>query len=129
MSIFEVVAIFRKVKAMDSPTSFLTGSRVYGTPRADSDIDLVVLMSGDALCKLIEIAESQDSLGASGGEQYEDGRSLRFGKLNLLCVTQERHFNAWRIGTEELEHMKPVTRDFAIEHLAAIRRKAGIQGW
>lgn len=109
--------------------SFLTGSRRYGTPRPDSDIDLVVLMEGPELTELSKLADNTDDFGSPGGEQYDDGFSLRFGKLNLLCVTQERHFQVWKQGTDELIAMKPVSRDKAMEHLAALRREHKIEGW
>lgn len=112
--------------------SFLTGSRRYGTPRPDSDIDLVVLMDGSELVELAKFADNTDDLGSPGGEQYEDGCSLRFGKLNLLCVTQERHFKVWKQGTDELVGIAAITtvsRDEAIEHLVALRRKERIEGW
>ena len=109
--------------------SFLTGSRYYGTPRSDSDIDLVVLMDGTQLVVLAKFADNTDDFGSPGGEQYDDGCSLRFGKLNLLCVTQDKHFNVWKQGTDELFAMKPVTRDKAIEHLAELRRRNKISGW
>ncbi len=108
--------------------SFLTGSRRYGTPRADSDIDLVVLMDVNELVELAKLADNTDDFGSPGGEQYDDGCSLRFGKLNLLCVTQE-HFKVWKQGTDELIAMAPVTRDKAMEHLAALRRDKNIKGW
>jgi hypothetical protein len=107
---------------------FLTGSRVYGTPREDSDIDLVALVSDKDLYELVKAAEATGGLG-SGQDEYEDGRSLRFGKLNLLCVTKKRHFDIWKLGTLELMAMAPVTRDHAIQHLAKLRREHRISGW
>lgn len=109
--------------------SFVTGSRVYGTPRPDSDIDLVVLLSCPDLSRLIDAADNQDDLGSPGGEHYEDGRSLRFGTLNLLCVTDKKHFDVWAKGTEELYAKRPVTRDQAIMHLSKLRQENKISGW
>lgn len=109
--------------------SFVTGSRVYGTPRPDSDIDLVVLVSEQDLSRLEEMAAKINDFGSPGGPNYDDGRSLRFSNLNLLCVTCKKHFDIWKQGTAELKAMAPVTRDKAIEHLAALRRKHKIYGW
>lgn len=109
--------------------SFLTGSRRYGTPHPDSDIDLVVLMDGPELTELAKLASNSDDFGSPGGPQYEDGFSLRFGNLNLLCVTQEKHFKVWKQGTDELVAKKPVTRDEAILHLAQLRHQNKIEGW
>jgi len=102
---------------------------VYGTPTQESDIDLVVLLDDDNMKKLTGLAEQIGGLGSPGGVHYEDGISLRFGRLNLLCVTSEKHFNVWLKGTEGLTKMKPVTRDFAIEHLKKLRSNNDIGGW
>ncbi len=109
--------------------SFVTGSQVYGTPHPDSDIDLVVLVSCEDLGRLTQAAQAGSGFGAPGGTQYEDGLSLRFGGLNLLCVTQQKHFDIWKQGTESLIAMKPVTREFAVQFLANLRRQYKIEGW
>ena len=109
--------------------SFITGSRAYGTPRPDSDIDLVVLVSPDDLAKLVELSDKQSDFGHPGGEHYEDGCFLRFGPLNLICVTDQTHFETWKKGTDELIAKKPVTRDEAIETLKRYRQAAKITGW
>ncbi len=108
---------------------FLTGSRVYGFPKEDSDIDLVCLLSLDQLSAIAPLADNTDDFGSPGGQFYDDGCSLRFGKLNLLVVTEKKHFDVWKQGTDELIAMKPVTRDKAIEHLATLRREKKIAGW
>jgi hypothetical protein len=107
-------------------TSFLTGSCAYGTPREDSDTDLVVLVSHDTLDALAALADNQESV-AEKREYSGGGLSLRFGKLNLICVTDPLHFKVWLQGTKELEFRKPVTRDQAVEHLRALRTKFGIK--
>lgn len=109
--------------------SFLTGSRVYGYPTSESDIDLVVLVTPEHLELMIKAAEETAELGSSAGERYEEGRSIRFGKLNLLCVTEEKHFEVWRDGTHKLEEIKPVTRDSAIAFLKNLRQQHKIEGW
>lgn len=108
---------------------FMTGSRVYSFPKEDSDIDLVALISGDELRELEALADNHDTLDSPGGEEYEDGRSLRFGRLNLLCITEIQHFKVWKLGTEQLEAKKPVTREYAVEYLANLRHEHGIKGW
>ncbi len=93
--------------------SFLTGSRVYGIPRPDSDIDLCVLMSYSEMRILVD---------AHGREPGEEGSalpratSLRFGSLNLLVTFDEGAFSEWKIATDDLSKVYPVTRDDAIEH-------------
>jgi hypothetical protein len=70
--------------------AFICGSRAYGTPRPDSDVDLVVLVSAADMLKLAELSECANP------------NITRFGRLNLIPVTSEIEFAAWRLGTEEL---------------------------
>lgn len=88
--------------------AFLTGSRAYGMPRGGSDIDLIVFTNKECLDTLIELADDRTT--GSGG----DTGSLRFGRLNLICVTDPLDYQAWEEGTEKLISRKPVTRDEAI---------------
>ncbi len=88
--------------------SFITGSHAYGTPRPNSDIDLVVLVS------------KQDSE-LLWNSKNEDSKSPRFGpKLNLLIFVVEDEgavlrFEKWRDVTLELMARAPVTREEAVE--------------
>ena len=90
----------------DTVGVLLTGSRVYGTPTKESDIDLVVLMSWDAAAALREQADEV-------GEYEGADLCLRFGKLNLLVTSQVQMYNAWVRGTAQLFARRPVTRDEA----------------
>jgi hypothetical protein len=84
--------------------AFLTGSRAYGIPRYDSDIDLVIRT--EEMQKLSELGEVIES--------YEgESASIRFGKLNIIACATDRLFNLWFEGTEHLKSRKPVTRDEA----------------
>jgi hypothetical protein len=87
---------------------FLTGSRAYGTPREDSDTDVVMLLSWSALDSLIAIAEQPDELSAkprdSDPGQSPDGYrsfSLRFGSLNLIATDSRMVYDCWWYGTQE----------------------------
>jgi hypothetical protein len=105
--------------------SFLTGSHIYGKPTKKSDIDLVVLVSLEDL-KLLKkhadlvIAKHDEGKGSSVPQPKS--ASLRFGKLNLLALTDEAAFACWKLGTEKLE-MKmhegkvktPIKRDEAVK--------------
>ncbi len=84
--------------------AFITGSRAYGTPREDSDVDLVVLVESEDGAMLWEQGVSQE------GE-----KTCRFGKLNLLVFESRERFNKWRDVTEELQRKRPVTRDEAVK--------------
>lgn len=89
--------------------AFITGSHAYGTPRPDSDIDLAVMLSDDAVQRLREKA---DALPGSA----DKFNSLRFGMLNLICLS-DRKFAAWKDATEALIARRPVTREEAIDEI------------
>jgi hypothetical protein len=93
--------------------AFLTGSRAYGTPRPDSDVDLVVCVSKDEAAKLRELSDDPDA------------RSVRFGRLNLVICTDRKLWDAWALGTDELKARAPVTRDEAKRVLSHYRQLAG----
>lgn len=110
--------------------AFVTGSRKYGTPKADSDIDLVVLVSPADLLLLQKEADIECKphipRGNSDGGPMSD--SLRFGKLNLIAVTWNQAFEAWKKGTEELlartqERMAPIEREEAVALFKSLREK------
>lgn len=84
------------IKIIDS---FATGSRVYGTPKEDSDLDLVVLL--ECSSDIWKFAEP--------------GSTCRFGKLNLVTFEDKDNFERWRKITKELIARSPVTRDEAIK--------------
>lgn len=91
-------------------TAFVTGSRAYGTPRPDSDVDLVVPIDAAALRELLDVVNEDE---VSSGSGYH-GVSLRFGRLNLICVTGPRQLDAWSSGTKALKAKAPVARDEAV---------------
>ncbi len=114
---------------MKSMQPFVTGSRVYGTPRKDSDIDLVVLVD-EATLKLLENV-SEHTPTRHPNEEYQIGvlglnASLRFGRLNLLCVTTPEAYEVWKYGTEKLKKEAPVTRDRAVEVFSKLRKREGL---
>ena len=92
--------------------AFLVGSRVYGEPREDSDIDLVVRMSPEDAYQLRRLADpirQNDPMGV-----------VRYGKLNLVVCETDALFEAWVDGFDEVMHefaktQNPVTRARAIE--------------
>jgi len=97
------------------PPAILTGSYAYGTPTEKSDIDLVVLVN-EPTWRLLRTQADR-----SGDSDADNGDSLSFGKLNLLCVWDERDFAVWARGTAELIARKPVTRAQAVEHFDRLR--------
>lgn len=102
--------------------SFITGSRAYGKPRPDSDIDLVVFISPQDANKLaaIEPQPNKDIVDYYGKTKT---MNLRFGKLNLLACTDKSRFLEWHKGTRLLKAQAPVERDAAIEMFEKIFEK------
>jgi len=92
--------------------AFITGSRAYGTPREDSDLDLVILV--DEITKVV--------LRAVSG--VPEDKSVRFGQLNLVILTSAEKFNLWQSVTNALVAKGPVTHDEAV----AAFRAAGLGG-
>ena len=91
--------------------SFLTGSRAYGTPRPDSDIDLCTLVSYRDMRTIMEACNQTDI-----GSPVPRSISLKFGQLNLILTCDPRSFAEWQVATRDLWEARPVTRDDAIEH-------------
>lgn len=82
--------------------AFITGSHAYGSPNESSDIDLVVWAVG----------ETRATLEAGG-------YPVRFGKLNLILISDEDQWDIWRLGTQALVKLSkarksPVSRDEAV---------------
>lgn len=78
--------------------AFITGSHAYGILHAKSDIDLCVLMDEQDYKKIREL----NGPGA-----------IRFGKLNLVILTDPVRFERWKDTTIELIKQKPVTKETA----------------
>ena len=89
---------------------FLTGSFAYGDPwfhlQASSDVDLAICVDDETL-RILRHAADPDR--GSGNHPH----SLRFGLLNLICLTPEE-FKSWRDANDELVAARPRTRDQAI---------------
>ena len=111
--------------------AFLTGSQMYGTPTAESDIDLVLSMSVSDTAKLVSVLNSK-------GERpeyvdYGDGQSsMKIGSLNLLICHTDNRYISWALGTqvlmrESLNGFKPVTRDYAVLVFSKLREMLGLK--
>ncbi len=91
--------------------SFMTGSRVYGTPRPDSDVDLVVLVSPEDAAILGD--NNQDTRGSA--------QTLQYGNLNLIALIDDvdgngrKQFDIWRTVTDSLIKRAPVTKEEAVK--------------
>lgn len=82
--------------------AFMTGSRAYGTPTEQSDVDLVVLMPREA------------ELALRGALELPDYGPIRCGKLNPIVCNSEAQFAGWRYATDALIQQAPQNRIAAI---------------
>lgn len=108
---------------MNQFEAFLTGSHAYGLPRADSDVDIVVLVDAEGL-DVLRRASGRDpdkecESRGSAHNAVERGDSLMFGKVNLICPPNRAQFDAWHTATVNLRVRRPVTRDEAIAEIEA----------
>lgn len=97
--------------------AFMTGSRVYGKPRDDSDVDLVVRMDSDTAISLYKLCGSKDC--------------IRFGILNILPAVSDKEYQIWKEGTEKLIRKmektgKPITREEAVTLFKSMREKSNV---
>jgi hypothetical protein len=102
-----------------SHEAFLIGSRAYGNPKVDSDVDLVVYMSPDDAKTLLENAD----MSIRHDELYH---SCRYGNLNIMVCVDDAYYDTWVKGNKVLRLCKPVTRDVAIATFEHCRKHAGI---
>lgn len=104
--------------------SMFTGSYVYGKPNNDSDVDIVLLVNAGQLKTLRRLAD-KSLMPANNTESDGTGEisaaSLRFGRINLIAVTDPVMFAVWEKGTNQLAKKRPVTRRDAISHFRALR--------
>lgn len=116
---------------------FLTGSRVYGQPNGDSDVDMVLRVSREDANLLQSLSdgvvnEAQVSdYGPPGSRQESDFKTLRFGKLNLICCFKDKTFQAWKDGTSECIVASPIgglDRDSAVAIFSRIFRERKVCG-
>lgn len=106
-----------------------TGSRRYGKPKPESDFDWVL---SSTLWYVNELRRRADHFTEFKlGEDATNGVfgcdvALRFGPVNVLAVTTETQWQAWKTGTEELAERKPVTREEAIETFQRLFNSFGL---
>lgn len=76
--------------------AFITGSRAYGKPQPESDIDLVIRVESSTADNLEEL---------SG---VKNGEPVRFGKLNLILCRTDEEYALWKMGTAQMLHEKRI---------------------
>ncbi len=126
--IFEATYSAADDKADHLETALLTGSRVYGKPTDDSDVDLVVLM---------EPSEAADFAALMGANLERSSResgfypqaTVRMGKLNVIVESDPDALDVWRQGTAELVAKRPVDRDVAVATFKRLRAYAECKPW
>ena len=101
---------------------FLTGSHAYGTPHEKSDVDVVVLLTDEDQCKLAALAD--EVCGDQSSADDDSACSMRFGRINLICVADRDEYEAWRTATEDLKSRSPVRRKEAVERIQAALQAA-----
>lgn len=113
--------------------SFITGSRKYGSPRADSDLDLVVFMEGVDVALLGSVADMTPQGFTEDGVEYDSrfGWPFRFGKLNVIVCTKPEQWQVWQDGTASLHYLakhkgKAVDREFAVSVFQALADATGL---
>lgn len=86
--------------------AFITGSRAYGKPTEESDLDLVILCTVGTELQLRRFAD-----------QLDDSRAIRFGKLNIITCTDDKQYSLWKYCTEYLlaamKEGEKITKGFA----------------
>lgn len=88
--------MFNWIKALFSRRSaFAIGSRVYGEPRQDSDLDLVIYCDEET-AKLLYYRGKCKSRDSETGSY-----SLQFGDLNLIVCTKPIVYQCWLNGFKE----------------------------
>lgn len=82
--------------------AFLTGSQIYGIPKPESDVDLVIFTDTDTEQSLIL--------------QSDNGKiPCMYGNLNIIICDDIRKYNAYLLGRDMCLQEIPVTRERAIE--------------
>ena len=99
-------------------TAFITGSRAYGVPKENSDIDLVLPLPKEVIKILRPWGED--------GSNCPGSTSMKFGRLNLIIPDSPESIAVWEQGTAQLIAHGPVTRKAAMDLFHKMRRAAGI---
>lgn len=118
----DVVAFLR-----NTPAAIVTGSRKYGSPRGDSDLDLAVLLSKEDMPLLASVADTTPGcLNREGQPEYDSdaGWSYRFGRLNLIACDNPAQWEVWHDGTNQLlqraRRGETLSRDEAVRQFRAL---------
>jgi len=95
---------------MKRRSAFLTGSRAYGVPRKDSDVDMVVYIDPSELTELAKALNAD----VDDDRPYYPSISVREGRLNLIVLSEADEYDAWLNTTLKLKKQAPVTKEQAV---------------
>ena len=90
------------------PKYFITGSRVYGPARPDSDLDIMMFEK-----EAIKLHNLMDDIGVKI-ELINDGYSgfyitvKGFTKINIITTNDSHVFNQWEFATKEMKKIPPI---------------------
>lgn len=91
----------------DEQRPFITGSRAYGSPSDDSDLDIVIR------CDRYVAAVVEALVGKSSSDYDHESVSVQCGNVNLHLCTTDREYDRWKLGTRSCEVVAPIDRDTA----------------
>lgn len=86
---------------------FITGSRAYGSPSEESDLDIVIR------CDRYVAAVVEALVGKCSSDYDHESVSVQCGEVNLHLCTTDREYDRWKLGTRSCEVVAPVDRETA----------------
>jgi Nucleotidyltransferase domain len=108
---------------MTALAPFLTGSYVYGVPNAASDVDLVIYMPLAELRDFVKFLQHAKAIGEAGSGETACQFSLKLGKINLIGVSSEEYYHAWKEGTAACLDLNTLNRRVGKAEAKEIFRK------
>lgn len=106
--------------------AILTGSRVYGTPKKKSDLDVAMLLTKKEMALMRKMADEVQETDYDTGDTTS--LSLRFGRLNVIALTCPVAFAVFQKALTLLGRDAPVSRDDAVARTQGLRMRYGIAG-
>lgn len=107
--------------------AILTGSKVFGIPRPDSDTDLMIYMREDDAKKLASLEPASVCNSESEGYGTSVERLVfRFGNLNLTVCCNLDQYEAWAAAHAEAVARSPLSKQECGEIFVATRQKLGV---
>lgn len=96
--------------------AFISGSQCYGKPHEGSDVDLVIKTDESTAMFLGTIFPSDEC-----SDTVRGSISIRADKLNLIVCWEEKAYQVWLNGTQQLWQKRPVTREEAMATFDILR--------